>query len=526
MTNSLADIAEAEVIFLTGSNTTETHPVIGTQIRRAVRKGTKLIVADPREIPLKRDACIYLQIKPGTSIALSNAMLHVIIQEGLEDAGYIKDHTEGFEQLKATAVKYPPEKTAAICGVAAEDIRKAARMYAAGRRSAIIYCMGITQHCNGTQNVISLSNLACVTGNIGKPGGGINPLRGQNNVQGACDMGALPNLFTGYQPVTAPETVAKFEQAWGVRLNSSPGLTIPEALHKAHTGEVKLLYIVGENPAVSDPDTSRVEQALRNAFVVVQDLFLTDTARFADVVLPSASFAEKDGTFVNTERRVQRVRKAVAPPGDAKTDWEIIMALMNRMGYPAGYRNTGEIFQEIRKLTPSYSGITYTRIDTQGIQWPCPDETHPGTQILHENGPARGRALLQPVDVDESALLPDKDFPHTMITGRILHQYHTTTMTGRTEGIHRIAGRSYVDISPGLAADLNITPGDRVKVMSRQGTVTAPAKVSGALRDNTVFMPFHWAHGANVLTDGKTVDPVCRIPGLKLTRVKIEKLFD
>lgn len=394
MTNSIGDVKKADVIFLTGSNTTENHPVMGAQIRQAVKNGTKLIVADPREIPLVRDAELFLQIKPGTSVALSNAMINVILEEGLENKEYIENNTEGFDQLKEVVAKYTPEAAAEICGVAAEDIRKAARLYGGAGVASILYCMGITQHHNGTENVMSLSNLALVTGNLGKEGSGVNPLRGQNNVQGACDMGALPNVFTGYQAVNNEAVIKKFEAAWEVELSNKPGKTVPEAIHAVEADEVKMLYIFGENPMVSDPDQHHVETALKKAFLVVQDIFLTETAELADVVLPAASYAEKDGTFSNTERRVQRVRKAVDAPGVAKPDWVIIMELMNRLGYNKVYNNIEEIHDEIRQVTPQYAGISYKRIESNGIQWPCPNEEHPGTPTLHVGKPSRGLGLF------------------------------------------------------------------------------------------------------------------------------------
>ncbi len=524
MTNSIAEISDAEVIFAVGSNTTESHPVIGARVRQAVRKGAKLIVADSRDIPLKRDAEIYLKIKPGTNIALINAMINVILEEGLEDKEYIKNNTEGYDEFVEVIKKYTPEKAAEICGVDPEDIRKAARLYTSTPKATILYCMGVTQHLNGTETVISLSNLALVTGNLGRESSGINPLRGQNNVQGACDMGALPNLFTGYQPVNNPEVIQKFEKAWGVKLNNKVGLTVPEAMHKAEQGEVKVLYIFGENPMVSDPDTGHVEKALKKAFVIVQDLFLTETAELADVVLPAACFAEKDGTFTNTERRVQRVRKAVEPPGEAKADWEIIAEIMNRLGYEAKYNSAEDIFNEIRTVTPQYAGITYKRLDKEGIQWPCPTEDHPGTKILHVGKPTRGKGLIKPVEYEESPELGSEEYPLILTTGRILYHYHTRTMTARIEGINKLAPENYIEINPKLAAAKGIKDGDMVKVTSRRGEITIKARVTDRVAENVVFIPFHWGYGANVLTNGELLDKYCKIPGLKVTGVRLEKL--
>lgn len=525
MTNSIGEIKEAETIFITGSNTTETHPVIGAQVRQAIRNNeAKLIVADPREIDIAKDADVFLKIKPGTSVALSNAFIHIILEEGLEDKDYIKENTEGFEELKKVVKKYTPERVAEICGVDAEDIYKAARLYGKSSKASIIYAMGITQHHNGTENVMSLSNLALVTGNIGKESTGINPLRGQNNVQGACDMGALPNVMSGYQPVTDPAVIEKFETAWGVKLSNKVGLTVPEVLHEAEAGNIKLLYIFGENPMISDPNTRHVERALNNTFVVVQDIFLTETAELADVVLPAASFAEKDGTFVNTERRVQRVRKAVEPQGEAKPDWVIFMELMKRLGYDKEYNTSEDVFEEIRKVTPQFAGITYDRIEEVGIQWPCPTEDHPGTKFLHLGKPTRGLGLLKPVEFVESKELGSEEYPLILTTGRILYHYHTKTMTGKTEGIEAIAPEGYVEINPKLAESKGINDGEFIKVASRRGEIQIKARVTDIVDENVLFIPFHWAEGANVLTNDEDLDKYAKMPGLKVTGVKIKKL--
>lgn len=524
MTNPIQDVMKADAIFVTGSNTTEAHPVMATFIKRAVKEGKKLIVADPREIELAHYADVYLKIKPGTSVALSNAMIHVILESGLTDQDYIKEHTEGFENLRELVKEYTPERVAKICEVSETDILRAAKIYGEAQRASIIYSMGITQHINGTDNVMSLSNLALVTGNLGKEGGGVNPLRGQNNVQGACDMGALPNVFTGYQQVSNPATIEKFEAAWGTKLSDEVGLTVTEAIPAAERGDIKLLYIMGENPMVSDPDTKHVQKGLEKAFLIVQDIFLTETAALADVVLPASTFAEKDGTFTNTERRVQRIRRAVESPGEAKADWVILMELMNLLGYRKTYPNPEAIFDEIRAVTPQYAGITYDRIDQAGISWPCPTEDHPGTPILHVGKPARGTAILKPVEWIESVELGDEAYPYVLTTGRILYQYHTRTMSDKTRGVHQIAPEAYVEIHPALAKEKAIDDGDWVAVSSKRGTITIKAKVTDKVARGVVFIPFHWANGANVLTNGEVLDQYCKIPGLKVTGVKIEKL--
>lgn len=524
MTNSIADIQTADTMFITGSNTTENHPVIGAQLKRAVKAGKKLIVADPREIEMAEYADVFLKIKPGTSVALHNAMMNVILEEGLEDKVYIQKTTEGFDELKKVVEKYTPEYAADICEVDAEDIRKAARLYGEAGTAAIIYCMGITQHVTGTESVMTLSNLAMLTGNLGKAGGGVNPLRGQNNVQGACDMGALPNVFTGYQPVTNEAVVKKFEDAWGVKLSDKPGLTITDTFKAIEEDRVKMLYVFGENPMISDPDTKHVEKALKKAFVVVQDLFLTETAELADVVLPAAAYAEKDGTFVNTERRVQRVRKAVDAPGEAKPDWVIFMDIMNRLGYEKHYKNAEEVFEEIRQVTPQYAGINYERLETKGIAWPCLTEEHPGTPILHIGQPARGAGLFKAIEFVESEELGDPEYPLVLTTGRILYQYHTRSMTGKTEGINKIAPESYIEMNPELAEKKGIKDGDVVKVKSRRGEVQIKAKVTDRVGENVLFIPFHWSEGANVLTNGRVFDQFSKTPGLKVTGIKVEKL--
>ena len=525
MTNCVTEIKEADVIFVTGSNTTENHPVMGMYIRQAKGAGKKLIVADPVRIPLAEIADVYLQIKPGTSVALSNAMIHVIFAEGLEDKEYIAKHTEGVDELREFVKAYTPEYAAEVCGVDKDLIIKAARLYATNK-SYIAYAMGITQHTNGTDNVLSCSNLALVTGNLGKPGTGVNPLRGQNNVQGACDMGALPTDYPGYQKVFNPEVQAKFEKAWGVPLNPVKGLTVTETIPAILHDKVKLLYIMGENPIVSDPDTAHVKAALEKAFVVVQDIFLTETCDYADVVFPSNAFAEKDGTFSNTERRVQRVRQVVPPKGECRDDWWTIMQIMNRIGYKCHYDTVEDIFNELRTVTPSYAGITYARIEGKGIQWPCPSEDHPGTPILHANGPIRngGKGLLKVLQWQASPELGDPEYPMILNTGRILYHYHTRTMTDRTRAVHFTAPRNWLEVWHEDALELGISEGDWVKVTSKRGSVCVEARIVDTLQPGVVWMPFHYAEGANILTDSHHLDPVSKIPGYKVVGVKLEKV--
>ncbi len=523
MTNTNEEIVDSDCIFVIGSNTTENHPVLGTRMIRAHRKGAKLIVADPRRIPLADEADLYLPVRPGTNIALIHAMCNVILTEGLEDRKYIEERTEGFEFFEETIKKYTPEYAETITGVPADDIRTAARWYAEANAAGIYYAMGITQHTRGTHGVMSLSNLALLTGNIGKYGAGINPLRGQNNVQGACDMGCLPSDLPGYQKVIKPAVIEKFEEAWGAKLSPKVGLTLPEIINGLADDSVRMLYVFGENPVVSDPDTNHVIHALEHAeFVVVQDLFITETAQYADVILPAASFAEKDGTFTNTERRVQRVRQVIRPVGNSWPDWKIFCELLERVGIPANYRNPSEIMDEIATVTPSYGGISYARIEDEGIQWPCPTPDHPGTPILHTQAISRGRGLFGDFEYEDPFEIVSNEYPYVLTTGRILWHYHTRTMTGKTQAINEIAGQSYVEIHPEDASKLEIQDGDAVIISSRRGSIETVARVTDRIEPEILFIPFHFAQGANVLTHS-SLDPLAKIPELKVAAVTIRK---
>lgn len=524
MTNGINELINADTIFIIGSNTTENHPVIGAKIKQARRKGANIIVADPREIDLAKDADVFLRIKPGTNIALVNGMMNVILEEGLQDKEFIADRTENLDELEKLVKGYSPEKVAAICGVNAGDIRAAARMYSNADNASIVYCMGITQHTTGTDNVISTSNLAMLCGNFGRESVGVNPLRGQNNVQGACDMGALPGTLPAYQPVLKPEVKEKFENAWGVKLSSKPGLTIPEMMDAVTKGNMKLLYIMGENPMVSDPDTNHVKHVLEHTdFLVVQDIFMTETAELADVILPAAAFAEKDGTFSNTERRVQRVRKAVEPAGNAKADWMIIMELMNTLGYEKKYMHPSHIMDEIAAVTPSYGGIDYERLEAGGLQWPCPTKTHPGTPYLHKGTFSRGKGMFKAIEHKEAAEQADEKYPFVLTTGRVLYHYHTGTMTRKVKGLNEKVPEGYIEISEAAASELGINDGQMLKVSSRRGTINVKAKLSRRVKGNVVFVPFHFAEAAaNMLTNG-ALDPVSKTPEFKVCAVSISK---
>jgi formate dehydrogenase alpha subunit len=527
MTNPIEDIEKANVILITGSNTTENHPVLSSYVKRAVRfKGAKLIVVDPRKIPVTKYASIWIRQNLGTDVAWINGMMHVIIEEKLYDEKYVTERTVGLDELKATVEKYTPEYVEGITGIPKEQLIEAARLFAGAKAASILYAMGITQHTTGTDNVKSLANLAMLCGNVGIEGGGVNPLRGQNNVQGACDMGALPNVYTGYQPVSDRALRKRMEKAWGVTgLPSRAGLTATLMMEKAYEGELKALYIIGENPMISDPNLNHAKKSLENLeFLVVQDIFMTETAEMADLVLPSASFAEKDGTFVNTERKVQRVRRAINPPGDAKDDWEIICEISRRMGYPMEYNHPVEIMEEISEVTPSYCGINYGRIENNGIHWPCPNTDHPGTPCLHVDKFSCGLGVFHTIDYKPPAEMVDEKYPMYLTTGRVLYQYHTGSMTMKSEGLNELAPRSFVEISGEDAEAYNILEGDILKVVSRRGEIEAEARISEKAVTGTVFIPFHYARGAANLLTSAALDPVAQIPEYKVCAVRVEKV--
>lgn len=524
MTNPIADITEdVDMILLVGSNPEEAHPVIGAQIRQAIQRGTQVVVVDPRKINLVKDSALHLQVQAGTNVAFANGMMHVILKEGLADHHFIEERTEGFLDLEKMVADYTPEKVAEICHIHPEDLIQAARMYAKAEKAPIIYCLGVTEHSTGTEGVMSMSNLAMLVGKVGKPGCGVNPLRGQNNVQGACDMGCMPYDFPGYQKVNNPEVIDKFEKAWHVPLNRNTGLTSTKVLPVATAGNVKGLYIFGEDPIVTDPDTGHVRQALESLdFLVVQELFMTETAAYADVVLPGISYAEKDGTFTNTERRVQRVRKAVEPRGQAREDYEIFCEVMTRMGYPCAYESAKEIMKEISAVTPSFGGINYERLEKESLQWPCRSLTDPGTPIMHVGSFARGKGLFKAIPYKQAQELPDEEYPYLMSTGRMLYHYNTRAMTGRTEGINQIANHSYIEINAVDAQALGIQEGDKVEVHSRRGKIETYAAVGNRVFPQEVFMTFHFPDGnVNEITNA-VFDDIATIPEYKVCAVAIK----
>jgi len=526
MTNSIEDFDVTDCVFVIGSNTTECHPIIGSAIKRAVLgRGVDLIVADPRAIELTEFAAIHLQQRNGTDVALINAMMRVILEEGLEDGRFIAERTEGLDELRQAVAPYTPAMAEKITGVPAGDIARAARTYAAAPAASIVYSMGITQHTTGTDNVLSLANLAMLTGNVGLPGAGVNPLRGQNNVQGACDLGALPNVYPGYQKVDDQAVRDKFQDAWSAELSARPGLTVVEMINAAAEGKLRALYVMGENPMLSDPDVNHVEEALKALdFLVVQDIFLTETARLADVVLPAAAFAEKDGTFTNTERRVQRVRKATDPPGSARGDWEIVCDVARRMGCEMSYPSAAAIQDEIASLTPSYGGITYDRLEApgSGLPWPCPQADHPGTPYLHKGRFARGLGKFHPVEFLPPRELPDEEYPLVLSTGRVLQHFHTGTMSRRSDVLDKLIPAGVIEMHPADAGRLGVAEGQKVRVASRRGQIEIAARLTPRVARGTTFLAFHYREApANRLTIA-ALDPVAKIPEFKVCAVRVE----
>lgn len=568
------DLAKhAQAFFIIGSNTTEQHPVFGTMIRRAVRfRGAKLVVADPRKIDITEFATLHLRQRPGTDIPLLNGLMHIILEKGWQDQSFIDERTEGFEEFKATVMQYPPDKVAEITGVPVDQLYEAAEIIASSKPTAVLWAMGITQHIVGVRNVMTLANLQMLLGNMGKPGGGVNPLRGQNNVQGACDMGGLPNVFPAYQPVTSSEAIEKFAKAWGLDhrpqttddgrssivngLSSNVGLTVTEMIPGILDGRIKSLYILGEDPVMSDPDTNHIRHCLESIdFLVLQEIFPSETSAYADVLLPGVSFAEKTGTFTNTERRVQMVRKAIEPIGNAKPDWWITAEIAKRvisdqlsvtsdqlsvnsdqssvvserkidMDAPWAkwdYKNTSEIMNEINALAPSYGGITHARLEAgERLQWPCPSPDHPGTPILHTKQFTRGKGKFMPIDHVPPAERPDNDFPMVMSTGRVLYHWHGGQMTRRSQGIMQVYDEALVEVNPDDAVKIGINGKTRVRITSRRGSIEAKAWVTDRVPPGMVYANFHFPEAsANELTHA-SLDPVSKIPEYKVTAVKVE----
>lgn len=524
MTNSIPEIEDADCIFIIGSNTSVAHPLVASRVYKAKAKGAKVIVADPRKIQLAAIADIHVKQNLGSDVALINGIMNVIVSKDLHNKAFIAERTEGFEQLQEVLKDYPPEKAAEISGVPAEDIISIAETYAKAEHSSILYAMGITQHTHGVDNVKSLANLAMITGHIGKPSSGVNPLRGQNNVQGACDMGGLPNVYPAYQPVTDEGVKSKFQDAWQAKLSDKVGKTIMEMMHGLEEGSIKGLVVMGENPVGSDPDSNHVRHALSSAeFLLVMDIFLTDTAKLAHVVLPGVSFAEKDGTFSNTERSVLRVRKAVEPVGESRPDWDIICDLSTRFGLPMSYGSPSEIFDEIAKVAPSYGGLSYERLEKGPIAWPCPTPDHPGTPILHKERFTRGKGLFTAIEYRPPEELTDEEFPLQLTTGRYFPHYHTGTMTRNSPTLHGEMPEGHVEIHPRDAARLGLKSYDMAKIVSRRGEVVTRTVVTDLIKPGNVFMSFHFMEAnANVLTN-PALDPISKIPEYKVCAVRVEK---
>jgi predicted molibdopterin-dependent oxidoreductase YjgC len=545
MSNSMDDVAQyAQVLFVIGSNTTEQHPVFGAMLRQAViQRGAKLVIADPRRIELCDYATLHIRQKPGTDIALINGLAYIILEKGWEDKGFIEERCESFDEFKVTVQQYPPEKTSEITGISVEKLYEAAEILSTNKPGAVIWAMGITQHIVGVRNVMDLANLQMLLGNMGKPGSGVNPLRGQNNVQGACDMGGLPNVYPAYQPVSNGEVHARFEKAWGATSPLKVGLTVTEMIPALVEGKVKALYILAEDPVMSDPDTTHIRHCLEAAeFVVLQEIFPTETSPYADVLLPGVTFAEKTGTFTNTERRVQMVHQAIPPLGDSRPDWWITAEIGKRIVAAGGARQIGEapyagweyadtsaIMIEVNALTPSYGGITHARLDKgERLQWPCPNTEHPGTLILHTKGFARGQGKFMPIDHVPPAELPDDDYPFILSTGRVLYHWHGGEMTRRAKGLMAIYGQALIEVNPEDAEKLGVNGADggahhsRVKVTSRRGSIEAEAWVTDRVPPGMVYANFHFPEAsANQLTIA-ALDPVSKIPEYKVCAVKVE----
>ena len=524
MTNSIAEIEDAACIFITGSNTSACHPLIARRVYRAKEKGAKLIVADPRNIQLSRFADVAVTQRLGSDVAMLNGMMHIILKNGWHAKQYVEERTESFDEFKAVVETYTPDKVETITGIAQSDLEKMAELYATNSPAALLYAMGITQHTTGVDNVKSCCNLAMLCGNVGVRSGGVNPLRGQNNVQGACDMGGLPNVFPAYQPVNVPANNEKFSAAWGGTLSDKVGYTITDMIQAMLDGKLKALYVIGENPKMSDPDQNHLDKALANLdFLLCQDIFLSETAQKADVVFAGVSVAEKDGTYTNTERRCMKVNKAIDPLGNTLNDWDIISRLSTAMGHEMSYTGPEEIFDEMSKLTPSYGGMTYKRLGLNGLQWPCPNTEHPGTQFLHKDQFTRGKGLFHAVEYLDPAEMPDDEYPYFLTTGRMFAHYHTGTMTRASQHLHAEQKTGYVEIHPEDAKTLVVKDGDTVKLSTRRGEIEAPARVSNKVKPGLLFVPFHFVESsANILTNS-AFDPIAKIPEYKVCAVKIEK---
>ena len=545
MSNSMDDVAEnAATFFVIGSNTTEQHPVFGSRLRQAVvRRGAKLLVADPRRIDLTDFAKpsyggMHLQHKPGTDIALLNGLMHIILNKGWEDKEFIAARTEGYDEYAVVLQQYSPEYVSGITGVPIDQLYQAAEILGLNKPTAVIWAMGITQHIVGVRNVMTLANLQMLLGNMGIPGGGVTPLRGQNNVQGACDMGGLPNVYPGYQNVSDKGTRLKFETAWGVSLPGEVGLSLTEMIPACEDGRIRALYILGENPVMSDPNTHHIRQCLEKCeLLVLQEIFPSETSEYADILLPGVSFAEKTGTFTNTERRIQMCRKAIEPLGDSREDWKIISELANRIinigNRPINetrhshwnYKNTSEIMEEISDLTQLYAGVSHARLEAgERLQWPVKGPEHQGTRILHVESFTRGKGRFVPVEHIPPAELPDDEYPMLLSTGRVLYHWHGGEMTRRAKGLLAVYDSALVEINPGDADWLRIADGTKLRVTSRRGNIEAEAWITDRVPPGMVYANFHFpVNSANILTQA-ALDPEAKIPEYKIVAVRVEAI--
>ena len=524
MTNSIGEIKNVQTLFIIGANPTEAHPIIGLEMKKALRNGAKLIVCDPRKTWMAQRADVHIQHAPGTDNFLVNAMMNHIIERGLHDQTFLQTRCENFAAFRENLAGYTVEEAARVCGVDGDKIRRAAEMYAQGKPSAIFYTLGITEHTCGTENVQNMANLAMLCGQIGKLSSGVNPLRGQNNVQGGCDMGAIHSVFPGYQKVADPAAREKFGKAWGVTIPSNVGGRVTDFIEKAHEGVLKGFYVFGEDPVASEPNQDKVIESLKRLdFLVVQEIFMTETAKLADVVLPATCYAEKDGTFTNSERRVQRVRKAVDPPGEARPDWRIIGDLSTAMGYEMSYGGPSEIFAEMAALTPSYAGISYERIEKTGLQWPCPTKDHPGTAFLHEGRFTRGKGLLHAIRFRPPAEVPDKEYPFMLSTGRTLYHYNIGNMTRKSAAISQKENDNFVEIHVEDARRLDIAAGGFARVTTRRGSLVVRARVADKVRPGALWMPFHFVESATNRLTNDAFDNVTRTAEYKCCAAQLEK---
>jgi len=524
MTNSIGEIQDVQTMFIIGSNPTEAHPIIGLEMKKALRKGAKLVVCDPRQTWMAQRADIHIQHKPGTDNMLTNAMMNYIIEQGLHDKAFVAERVENFEAFRANITDCTVEQAAEVCGVEADLIRTAAEMYATGSPSSIFYTLGITEHTCGTENVQNLANLAMLCGQIGKASSGVNPLRGQNNVQGGCDMGAIHSVFPGYQKVAEPDVREKFGKAWGVEMPTNTGGRITDFIEKAGEGVLRAFYCFGEDPVSSEPNQDKVIEHLKKLdFVVCQEIFMTETAKLADVVLPATSYAEKDGTFTNTERRVQRIRKAVDAPGQARPDWQIICDVATAIGYPMCYNDAGEVFDEMAGLTPSYGGISFERIDEVGLQWPCPTSDHPGTVFLHQGRFTRGKGLFHEITFREPAEMPDDDYPFILSTGRTLYNYNIGNMTQKSAAIRQKESENFIEIHEDDAARLGAADGDLLNVSTRRGELTVRARVARRVRPGALWMPFHFVDQPTNRITNDAFDNITRTAEYKVCAAQVTK---